>query len=83
MLIIVAFDICHTYRSSARNTQNLEYNVKALKGKLAQLEKVVEGKEICLSKTNDSQLKLEFSQLREKVLSLQSKAERLENLMKE
>jgi uncharacterized protein YhaN len=83
MLIIVAFDICHTYRSSARNTQILECNVKALKEKPAQLEKVDEGKEICLSKTNDTQLKLEFPQLREKVLSLQSKVERLENLMKE
>jgi hypothetical protein len=56
MLIIVAFDICHTYRSSVRNTQILEYNVKVLKEKLAQLKRVDEGKEIYLSKTNDTQL---------------------------
>jgi hypothetical protein len=58
-------------------------NVKLLKENLAQLEEVDEGKEIYLSKTNDTQLKVEFSQPREKILSLQSKVERLENLMKE
>jgi hypothetical protein len=58
-------------------------NVKLLKEKLAQLEEVDEGKEIYLSKPYDTQLKVEFSQPREKILSLQSKVERLENLMKE
>ena len=46
--------------ASARNTQILEYNVKVLREKLSQLEKVDEGKEIYLSKTNDTQLKVKF-----------------------
>jgi chromosome segregation ATPase len=82
LLILLVVCICHTYQSTTQRTQRLKENVEALQEKFSLLEKAATGKGPCRVKTNDAELKTEFSQLNEKISSLRAEIERLENLLK-
>jgi predicted nucleic acid-binding Zn-ribbon protein len=82
LLITVAFCTCYIYFSSTQQIENLQQDIKTLQEKLAQLEKTPGGKETCSVETHSTELK-EFSQLKEKIDSLQADVEHLGNLLRE
>lgn len=82
VLIIVAAYICHLYRSSARQAQVLEQNVKSLRDKVDKLEKGETGKEICLAGMDGVGLKVDLSRLRRRMAHIEAEVGRVEKLIK-
>jgi septal ring factor EnvC (AmiA/AmiB activator) len=79
--IILAFNTYFVYLSSTRQTESLQQIIKALQGKIAQVEKSTKRAEPQSIALGNAELAKEFIQLKDNMSTLQAEIDRLESLL--